>query len=178
MDNTTRSNTGTGLGIAGLVLGILSIPLGIMGCTFIMGLVMGIMGVTLSAVGLSQARKANSPSGLILAGLIVSIMGTSFAFVRFTGVVNRTKDKAIFWRDRLEKYQNNTQSVEDHIDETLDDKESINDNNVRQMQNKLEELEKDVDKSTDKTQKRIDSTMEQIDKNMDRNLPPGNKKSP
>ena len=92
MDKINNSNAGMGLGIAGLVLGILSVPLGIMPCTFATGLVFGILGITMSALGLSQARKAKAQTGLIIAALIVSIIGTGFAFVKLTSSVSKLKN--------------------------------------------------------------------------------------
>jgi len=161
VEQVTRSNTGTGLGIAGLVLGLLSIPLGIIGCTFIMGLVLGIMGITLSAVGLSQSRKANSPSGLILAGLIVSIIGTSFAMIRFSGVVNHTRDKAMMWKEKIEKSEDVQKSIEDNINDAFNN--NLDDKNVEEMQKTLEELEKEINKTSDETQRQIDSAMRRLD---------------
>ncbi len=66
-----RPNTGLGLGIAGLVLGIVALPLALIGCTSIAGLVLGILGVALSTVGYSQARKASASTSLIMAALII-----------------------------------------------------------------------------------------------------------
>ena len=77
----TKTNAGQGLGIAGLILGIIAIPLAILGCTSILGLVLGVAGVILSAVGLSQATKSNGTKGLPTAGLVVSILGTAIALM-------------------------------------------------------------------------------------------------
>ncbi len=76
-----RSTAGQGLGIAGLVLGILAIPLGIIPCTFFMGILFGIIGTVLSIVALSQANRAYGAKGLIIAALICSIVGLTFASV-------------------------------------------------------------------------------------------------
>jgi hypothetical protein len=74
-----KSTAGQGLGIAGLVLGILAIPLGIIPCTFYMGIVFGLIGLILSLVALSQANRGYGPKGLIIAALICSAIGFSFA---------------------------------------------------------------------------------------------------
>jgi len=74
------TNAGQGLGIAGLVMGILAIPLGLIPCTFFIALVFGSMGIVLSAIALSQANRSNGPRGLIIAALVCSILGFSFAF--------------------------------------------------------------------------------------------------
>jgi hypothetical protein len=74
-----KSTAGQGLGIAGLVLGILAIPMGIIPCTFYLGIVFGIIGIVLSLVALSQANRGYGPKALIIAALICSIVGLTFA---------------------------------------------------------------------------------------------------
>lgn len=76
-----RSNAGQGLGIAGLVLGIMAIPLGIIPCTFYLGILFGIIGLVLSIVALTQAHRGFGPKGLIIAAMICSVVGFSFASV-------------------------------------------------------------------------------------------------
>jgi len=76
-----RSNAGQGLGIAGLVMGILAIPMGIIPCTFYMGILFGIVGIVLGAVALTQATRGNGPKGLIIAALVCSVVGLTFASV-------------------------------------------------------------------------------------------------
>ncbi len=76
-----RSNAGQGLGIAGLVLGIMAIPMGIIPCTFYLGILFGIIGIVLSIVALTQAHRGYGPKGLIIAAMICSVIGFSFASV-------------------------------------------------------------------------------------------------
>ena len=76
-----RSNAGQGLGIAGLVLGIMAIPMGIIPCTFYLGILFGIIGLVLSIVALTQAHRGYGPKGLIIAAMICSVIGFSFASV-------------------------------------------------------------------------------------------------
>jgi hypothetical protein len=76
-----KSTAGQGLGIAGLVLGILAIPVGIFPCTFFIGILFGIIGIVLSLVALSQANRGAGPRGLIIAALVCSIVGLTFASV-------------------------------------------------------------------------------------------------
>jgi hypothetical protein len=78
MDKQTTT-AGQGLGIAGLVLGILAIPLAIIPCTFIIALIFGITGIVLSSIALSQAKRENGAKGLIIAALVCSILGTTIA---------------------------------------------------------------------------------------------------
>lgn len=74
MENQTiqKTNAGQGLGIAGLVLGILSFPLAFIPCVNIFAALVAVVGIVLSAIGLKQANKQNGAKGLNLAGLILS----------------------------------------------------------------------------------------------------------
>jgi hypothetical protein len=76
-----KSTAGQGLGIAGLVMGIMAIPMGIIPCTFYIGVIFGIIGIVLSLVALSQAKRGFGPKTLIIAALICSIIGLTFASV-------------------------------------------------------------------------------------------------
>ena len=74
-----KSNAGQGLGTAGLILGIMAIPLGIIPCTFLLGILFGLAGIVLSIVALKQANQWNAPRALIIAALTCSILGFTFA---------------------------------------------------------------------------------------------------
>jgi hypothetical protein len=86
--NEHQSTAGQGLGIAGLILGLFAIPLGLFPCTFFLAMVFGIVGIVLSAIALSQAGRSNGPKGLIIAALVCSVLGFSFAL--FWGVSKST----------------------------------------------------------------------------------------
>ncbi len=154
MDNTTNSNAGMGLGIAGLVLGILSIPLGIMKCTFATGLVFGILGITLSAVGLSQARKANAQTGMIIAALIVSIIGTSFAFIKLTSSVTKLKILSDGWKDNIEIIDEQSKEFEKGFEEEFEKEFEEN------MEETLEDLEDDLNEELEIAGQEIEINLE------------------
>jgi Na+/melibiose symporter-like transporter len=112
MNETKNPSAGSGLGVAGLILGLLSIPFGIMGCTFLFALIMGILGIILSAVGYSQARQAGAQTGLIIAALIISILGTSFSLIRMTSSVPRHKAMYELWKERVDRWENKSDNIE------------------------------------------------------------------
>jgi ABC-type microcin C transport system permease subunit YejB len=72
------------MAVAGLVLGILSLIGGSIPVAnaFPMWL-FGILGIILSATARSKARKAGQPTGIATAGLVLSIIGTIYAFIFF-----------------------------------------------------------------------------------------------
>lgn len=147
MSESTNTSAGLGLGIAGLILGILSIPFGIIGCTFIMALIFGILGITLSAVAYSQAKQANAATGLIIAALIISIIGTSFALLKFTNSVAKSKDTIHIWKDRLEKLEEHSEefeiNFEDAFREGFDD--AMDFESEESMEDELESLEAEME---------------------------------
>ena len=142
-----NSSAGMGLGIAGLILGILSIPFGIMGCTFIMALIFGILGITLSSVAFSQAKQAKAPSGLIIAALIISILGTSFALLRITTSPKHKADIIYHWKDKLEELEENSDEIESNFEKAFKDgfEDAMGDDEDESMEDELESLEEELD---------------------------------
>lgn len=76
-------NTGKGLSIAGLVLGIVSAVLAWFYMVNIAALVCGIIGIICAVKGKKAAVEANVPTGLGTAGLVLSIIGTCLAGIGF-----------------------------------------------------------------------------------------------
>lgn len=163
MNEVKNPSAGMGLGIAGLVLGILSFPFGILGCTFILALVMGIMGITLSAVGYSQARQANASSGLIIAALIISILGTSFALIRLTHSASRSVDLFDNWKIKLEELEDNSDKYGDSFEDAFNEgfKEEYD-------QEELESDFKDLEENLDQLEKDLQDAGKEIEKTFDK----------
>ena len=161
MDNNTNTNAGMGLGIAGLVLGILSVPLGIMKCTFATGLVFGILGITLSAVGLTQARKANAPTGMIIAALIVSIIGTSFAFIKLTSSAAKFKIVTDGWRDKIEIMDEHSEDFEEGFEEAFG--EGFENEFGEDMEETLEGLENELNEELNNLDDEIEKALKDLD---------------
>lgn len=67
-------NTSNGLSIAGFIVSLGSLFLGLWGIT-------GLVGVTLSAVGRSQAVQNGSKTGLATAGIVIGIIGALYCWV-------------------------------------------------------------------------------------------------
>ena len=82
MNESQNTNAGLGLGIAGFALGILSVPVALIGDTYLGGAFFGVLGIALSIVGLNHSKKANSKNGIIVAALVISIIGLAFSSVK------------------------------------------------------------------------------------------------
>lgn len=83
MKDKIRYSAGLGIGIAGLVLGLLSIFYGILGNKPLIATISGIMGITFSAIAWSQARQAGARIGIMLLALFLSVAGTTLAIIQF-----------------------------------------------------------------------------------------------
>ena len=73
-----------GKAIAGLVLGIVAIVLGILGgiCSLI-ALPVAIVGLVLSVTGGKALKVANMPKGIATAGLVIGIIAVVFTAISF-----------------------------------------------------------------------------------------------
>jgi hypothetical protein len=156
MNGNNSNNAGLGLGIAGLVLGILSVPLGLIKCTFITGIVFGVLGITLSAIGLTQAKKAGSPTGMIIAALIISIVGTVFALISMSNTISNSKDHFLNLKTKIEKFDNNSNEYGDAF------KEGFESEYGKDMEKTLKDLEKELDKSSVNIDKEINKAMDNL----------------
>lgn len=76
-----KSNAGQGLGIAGLVLGIISFLIAFIPCVGLLALIPGAIAITFSSIAYNQANRGNGAKGLIIAALIISIIATSVAAI-------------------------------------------------------------------------------------------------
>jgi len=141
-----KTNAGQGLGIAGLIMGIIAIPLAILGCTSVLGLVLGVAGVVLSAVGLSQATKSNGAKGLPTAGLVVSILGTAIALMWILFFTRIAHEGGKFWGREgiriLEEIEGDLgEEIEEAFEEIGEEMEELG----KELEDKLEDLEWDED---------------------------------
>lgn len=91
MEEVKKTSAGQGLGIAGFILGIISLIVALIPCIGMLALILSIPGIVLSAVALSQATKNNGPKGLIMAALIISILSTLLAVTWNAFLVDRIK---------------------------------------------------------------------------------------
>jgi hypothetical protein len=142
---TQTTTAGQGMGIAGLILGIIAIPLAIIPCTFVLALLFGAAGIILSAVGLHQANTANGTKGLPLSGLIVSIVGLSIALMWGLFFASLT-DNGKFWKQGKfwEQFGNVGNEVEKELEESFKDIDNEFEKAGENLEKTLEELESDT----------------------------------
>jgi gas vesicle protein len=144
MENQTTTTAGQGMGIAGLLLGIIAIPLAIIPCTFVLALLFGAAGIVLSAVGLHQANTSNGTKGLPLSGLIVSVVGLCIAMM-WGFFFASLSDNGRFWKQGKfwEQFENIGNEVGKDIEESMKDVEDDFDKAGKDLEKTLEELESD-----------------------------------
>ena len=153
MTEQHKTTAGQGLGIAGLVLGVLAIPLGIIPCTFVAGLVFGSIGIILGAVGLTQARKANGATGITTAALSVSIVGFCLALVVFS-------DGHQKWDKIQDKFRKGIEMNEDEWSKEFE--KEFNKEFGKDLEETLEDLEDTVDESLEDVGDNIKKAIEDL----------------
>ena len=79
-------NNGKGLSVAGLVLGICALVIGLI-INSAVGLVCGIVGIILSVMGRKKAKLAGAPTGMATAGLVLGICQIVAAAIQFFQIV-------------------------------------------------------------------------------------------
>jgi hypothetical protein len=147
-----NTNAGQGLGIAGLVMGVLAIPLGLIPCTFFIALVFGAMGIVLSAIALSQANRGNGPKGLIIAALVCSILGFSFAF--FWGITFKKASPII--RSVIRDIKRNGD-----LDEVFKDLGNDTEGILKDLEN--EQQDQETPQQTDEKEKALEDSLQVLE---------------
>jgi hypothetical protein len=135
MMENIKSNAGQGLGIAGLVLGIISLTIAFIPCIGLLALIPGAIAVTFSAIAYNQAIKGNGARGLIVAALIISIIGTSVAAI-WGLVFASIGHKAPWIKNQIEN------AIEEETGKSIDENMAEFGTN---MENVLEQLENKAD---------------------------------
>jgi len=112
-----RNNTGQNMGIAALVIGIITFVLAVIPCVGLIAIIPGIISIILAAVGLSQASRNNSPRGVLVAGLIIAIIASLISLSQVF-VVGKIASKADKWPNEI---QNIINDVQDNVIKDIED---------------------------------------------------------
>lgn len=157
-----QNNTGQNLGIAALIVAIITFVLAVIPCVGLIAIIPGIISIILASVGLSQAARYKSPRGILIAGLIIAIIASliSVSQVFVVGKIAREADK---WPNEIQNIINDVQDnvIKDIEDanvsikvESNGDKVEVNTNPEKEDRQKaLEELEGENTQKDDTLQK-------------------------
>ncbi len=132
MEENKTPNAGQGLGIAGLVLGIIALIISFIPCLGMWAILPGIIAIVLSAVGYSQASKANAAKGLVIAALIISIIGTAIAAWQF-----------YVFKNAPSKIERIGKEIEKAMKDEFDEKD------INELEEAMEELEGEIEEATE-----------------------------
>ena len=157
-----QKNTGQNLGIAALIVAIITFVLAVIPCVGLIAIIPGIISIILASVGLSQAARYKTPRGVLVAGLIIAILASliSVSQVFVVGKIAREADK---WPNEIQNIINDVQDnvIKDIEDanvsikvESNGDKVEINTSPKKEDRQKaLEELEGENTQKDDTLQK-------------------------
>ncbi|HKL67811.1 MAG TPA: DUF4190 domain-containing protein [Bacteroidales bacterium] len=116
MEEKTQ-NTGHGMGVAALIIGIISIVVAFIPCLGLLAFFTAVVAIVLGAIGISQASRANAPKGTAIGGLVT---GGLALFITIAQIVffASFSDRMDFAGDRIEEI------FEDIGDDVMEDMEN------------------------------------------------------
>jgi hypothetical protein len=79
-------------GIISLVLGILAFLFSFIPCLGMYAIFPGILGLIMGVVAFIMAGKVNAPKGMIIAGVVLSVLGTGVAAWQYSKLKDLSKD--------------------------------------------------------------------------------------
>lgn len=148
MEEASR-NSGQGLGIAALIMGIISFVVAFIPCIGMLAIVTSVVAIVLGAIGLSQASRSGSPHrGLNTGGLVVGVIALFVAIIQIAVVVGIASNADGFG-NRIENIITNIQDdvlreIEDgNLKITIEDgEEKIEINATKKREDLLDKLDK------------------------------------
>jgi len=111
------NKTGSNLGIAALITGIVTFVLAVIPCVGLIAIIPGIIAIVLASVGLSQSARNGSPRGILIAGLIIGIIA-SLISVSQVFVATKIAKHSGSWPGDI---QNIINDVQDNVVKDLED---------------------------------------------------------
>lgn len=111
-----KNNSGQNLGIAALVVAIITFVLAVIPCVGLIAIIPGIIAIVLASVSLSQAARNNSPKGVMIAGLVIAIIATLISFSQIF-VAGKIADKAGKWPVNIDEI---IRDVQDNVIKEID----------------------------------------------------------
>lgn len=167
MEENTK-NTGHGMGVAALIMGIVSVVVAFIPCLGLLAFFTAIVAIVLGAIGISQSSRAESPKGLAIGGLVTGGLALliSIAQVVFFAGFSRNFDTI---GDRIEEaFEEVGEDLRDDFESgdfkiTIEDGEdkieiegSAKKEGLREKLEKLEgvELEKEEETEVDTTEQK------------------------
>jgi hypothetical protein len=115
--NSNNNTSAQNLGIAALITGIITFVLAVIPCVGLIAIIPGIVALILASVGLSQASRSNSPKGVLLAALIITVLACMISISQVF-VATKIAQKATKWPNEI---QNIINDVQDNVIKDLED---------------------------------------------------------
>ena len=142
MEEQPKSTAGQGFGVASLVLGILALLIAFIPCVGLFALIPGIIAIVLAIVGLSQASSANGAKGVIIAGLVISVIGTviAAAWLIFFSASGTLLEKLSTHPEFESVIEEVIDDISEDIEDVVDESADITD--TEDLEETLEKLEK------------------------------------
>ena len=139
-EQVQKSNAGKILGIIAFVIAIVGIVISFIPCLGMYGLAPCGIAIILAVIAFVQAKNANSPKGLIIAALIISVVGTGLAAWQMTVWMNAKSEIETSINALNELNNIDTKSLEDELNDAMNQSLDSLGGAVDQMQQGLDSV--------------------------------------
>jgi len=118
-EQVKKSGAAKGLGIAAFVVAVVGIVISFIPCLGMYGLIPCGIALIIAIIAITIAVRTNSPKGLIIAALIISILGTAIASWQLYVLINAKSYIENDFKDAIEKID--TKSLEDELNNAMNE---------------------------------------------------------
>lgn len=129
MDQQTVQPSGSykSFGIISLILGILAFLFSFIPCLGIYAVFPGILGIVFGVIGLILANKVNGAKGMVIAGVVLSILGTAVASWQYKKINSAVKelDKVLIDTTEMNEFKNSMDSSLKALDSSVNALDSV-----------------------------------------------------
>ncbi len=122
------STTYKTFGIISLILGIVAFLFSFIPCLGMYAIFPGILGIVLGVIGFVMANKVNGAKGMVIAGIVLSILGTGVAYFQYKAIGKTVTeiDKVMKDSSTMNELKSAIDSLNQSIDSTLNTVDSAN----------------------------------------------------
>ncbi|MGG9971763.1 DUF4190 domain-containing protein [Ferruginibacter sp. SUN002] len=118
-----QSTTYKTFGIISLILGIVAFLFSFIPCLGMYAIFPGILGIVLGVIGFVMANKVNGAKGMVIAGIVLSVLGTAVAYFQYSKLKGAVKEVDSILKDSSK--MNDLKNSIKALDSTMKELDSI-----------------------------------------------------
>ncbi|MBS0011064.1 MAG: DUF4190 domain-containing protein [Bacteroidales bacterium] len=161
MEENVR-NTGNGMGVAALIMGIISLVVAFIPCLGLLAFFTAVVAIVLGAIGISQAGRSDSPRGMQIGGLVTGALALLISVAQMVFFAGFSKNFGNVGKSLEEAFENVGKEIRQEFEGgdfriTIEDGEdrieiegTAKKKDLREKLEKLEGVELEKEETTEK----------------------------